>query len=211
MIGIELTRICFYISILNKKGMGKLYCKIEHKWCKMLKRGVCTYCNKNITEVSRCPRLADIETIRFSEMLKTVKFDDVFVALVKWFEDQKNAKAAYNDVFDKLLRITPIKHNLTDMFINIRLVKDDEYGDWLDVEGVDIVPKTDKHYGIEFMPWMQWISMFITKETLEQLSPEEIVAACLWEMTFYGFDEPTVIEHENELIEAVEECKNKCA
>ena len=47
----------------------------------------------------------------------------------------------------------------------------------------------NKSYAIEFVPWIEWISMFITKKTLNILSNDEIIIGCLYEMTWSGFTE----------------------
>ena len=186
--------------------MGKLHCKIENKWCKFLiRKGICTYCDKNIKEISRCPRLSEIETVRFSELLKVVSFEDVFVALTKWFDNQEPAKDGYHEVFRKLCLMKPQKHELGDMFIDIHKVKEDDGSEWLDVSGK--FPNKTITYGIEFCPWIEWVSMFITQTTLDMFTPEEIVGACLWEMTFYGFTEDKVDETKKELIKSVEDAK----
>lgn len=186
--------------------MNKNYCKIEHKWCKYSKRCRCAYCNKELTEVSRCPRLTEIETVRFYELLKSVKFEDVFMSITKWFKDQENSIEGYRKVFNVLLDMTPRKHNLTDLLINVEKVAERD-SEWLEVSGYTFDKK--KHYSIEFEPWINWVSMFVTQETLDNLTAEEIVGASLWEMTYWGFEEDKVVENYGKLLESVAECMGK--
>lgn len=187
--------------------MGKNYCKIEHKWCKYNKRGCCTYCNKNLTEVPRCPRLSEIETVRFYSLLKKVTFDDIFSAITSWFKNQEKEIEGYHDVFNTLLCMTPKKHNLSDLFINVERVVEPDGTQWLNVDGQTFDKK--KTYGIEFEPWVEWVSMFVTQETLDNFSVAEIVGAALWEMTFYGFKERDVMIQREKLHEAIEETIEK--
>ena len=184
--------------------MGKLFCKVEDKWCKFLKRGNCTYCNKVLDTVSRCPRLIEIETTRLYDLLKTVKFENVFAALCRWFpnQGQENCTEGYKEVMDNLLSKTPRKHDLDDMFITIDKVLEDDK-EYLDVLGLDHL--RNKKYAIEFVPWIDWISMFITQETLDSLSSEEIVAGCLYEMTFNGFSEEDVSDKKEKLVNTIKE------
>ncbi len=170
---------------------------------------MCVWCNRNIFDVSRCPRLSEIETVRFSELLKKVKFGDVFASICKWTPDQAKSFEGYKDVFNKIRKMIPQKHDLSDLFINVELVKDDKYGNWLNVDGYTFDMK--KHYSIEFCPWKEWVSMFVTQNTLDSFTPEEIVGACLYEMTFYGFNEKTIEEEKNKIFGAIEECKRQCA
>lgn len=191
--------------------MGKNYCKVEKKWCKLLKRDICAQCNKKIDEVDRCPRLKEIETTRFIDILKRVQFEPVFETLCKWYEDQEKSKNGYREVFEKLLQMTPKKHELSDLFIRVRKTKDlfDEGSDkvYLDTDGVNM--QNGKQYGIEFVPWHDWISMYITSESLATLTNEEIVASCLFEMTFFGFDEKEIREEVDKMKNSVEECKKE--
>jgi hypothetical protein len=92
----------------------------------------------------------------------------------------------------------PKKHNLTDLFINIELFE--EYGNKFPcVCGVKIINKDKINYSLVFNKWNDWISMFITKETLNSFTPEELVAACLYEMTYYGFSEEAIQKNLAEL------------
>lgn len=190
--------------------MGKHYCKIEKKWCKYIQhRNFCTKGNSELKFISRCPRLIEIETRRLSELLKLVDFDSVFDKLCFWFSDQKDNKEGYRDVFNRLLLMTPIKHDLTDLFIHISKIKEKDGTEWISVDGRDIVKRRGINYGIEFAPWNEWISMFITQETLDNFSKEEIVAGCLFEMTFYGFTENKVEDIHSKLFKTIDEIKNK--
>lgn len=185
--------------------MHKNYCKIEHKWCKYNKKGLCNYCNEKLASISRCPRLTEIETVRFYDLLKKVTFNEVFASITKWFTGQEKSIEGYRNVFNTLLAMTPKKHNLTDLFLNVEKVIEDDGEEWLNIDGITFDKKN--HYGIEFEPWIDWISMFITQETLDSFSPEEIVGAAMWEMTFFGFTENHINDERQKLIDSAKECK----
>jgi len=174
--------------------MGKNFCKVEGKWCKFLRRGVCNYCNADITTISRCPRVESIETIRFCDLLSEVEFEDVFSHIYDWYENQRNCKEAYLKVFNNIRSMKPKKHNLDDLFISVEATEED--GEiYPDVYGHTVVgSNAGRNYCIEFVEWNDWISMYITKETLNTFTKEQIVAACMYEMTFSGFEEEKVQE-----------------
>lgn len=50
--------------------------------------------------------------------------------------------------------------------------------------------------------------MSIEEVTLQNYQNHEIVAHCLWEMTFYGYDPVTTKQHEDEINRRAEEVKN---
>lgn len=189
--------------------MGKNFCKVEWKWCKYLKHcGLCAYNNTLADVLGRCPRVVEIETTRLYTILHRVKFDVVFSRLCKWFPDQKQNKEGYKKVFDTLLQITPGKHNLNDLFIHI-FIDEEDGRKYQDVCGVNpLHANYDKSYGIEFLPWKDWVGMFITQRTLDTLPEEDIVAGCLFEMTFMGFEENQVIEAKNKLTHIMDDFRN---
>ena len=49
--------------------------------------------------------------------------------------------------------------------------------------------------------------MHITQDSLDNFSKEDIVAACLYEMTFFGFTDSEVQAEAKKLQESYEECK----
>lgn len=187
--------------------MGKNFCKVEGKWCKLLRRGVCGENKTDLDQVNRCPRLAKIETKRLADLLKEVSFDAVFYKLCHWFNDQEGSRNGYESVFNKLILMSPKKHKLDDLFIEVRIVKETDGNDWLNVSGVNVLGKSTAKYGIEFNPWRDWVSSFITQKTLDTLDKEDIVAACLYEMTFFGFEEQRVQDEKNKIFNSIEECK----
>ena len=187
--------------------MGKNFCKVEWKWCKHLKHnGVCAYCGNEICGLTICPRIKEIETTRFHEVLKAVEFENVFPFICQ-FPDQEKNREGYENVFNTIRAMTPKRHRLTDLYIDVEKWSDGT----LDVCGNDIISSKNQHYAIEFVPWVDWVSMFITKRTLDSLSYEEIVAACLFEMTFFGFEESDIQAQEDKLEKAFEELKEKTA
>jgi hypothetical protein len=47
-------------------------------------------------------------------------------------------------------------------------------------------------YGLDFTPWEEWIAMQVDLGSLSQFSEPEIIAHCLWEMTFHGFNQTEI-------------------
>ena len=159
---------------------------------------------KSIKKFTSCPRLAEIETIRFSQLLHYVNFEIVFESLLRQYPDQKENKEGYEKVFNYLLTLKPKPHRIGDLYISVE--KYEEEGDTgLDVTGVDIRYPEDKRpsYAIEFMPWVDWISMFIDKKTLENIPIHLLVAACLYEMTWFGFEERDIQNMKDKMINSV--------
>ena len=166
---------------------GKNFCNKEKKWCKFLKRNICIKGSDNISNIVKCPRIKEIETIKLYELIKTSSFDEVFSRLVHWYPDQEKNKNGYEKVFNTLNNIEPKKtYNLNNLFIKVEIVVEDGK-EYIDAYGVK--PNNKQRYGLEFESWKEIISMFIFQESIDKLSKEDIIAACLYEITFFGFDE----------------------
>ena len=50
----------------------------------------------------------------------------------------------------------------------------------------------DTCFGFELEPWENWLGLLVDQDTRQVFSPAEIVAACLWEMSYVAFDEETI-------------------
>jgi hypothetical protein len=56
-----------------------------------------------------------------------------------------------------------------------------------------------EHYGLDLSPWDEWLAVRIPPVLEAAMPPAEIVAHCVWEMTFYGFTQERVAENRAEL------------
>lgn len=192
--------------------MSKFYCNLGHKWCRYCrnikdvgKTQICNYNKNKITDMENCPRLLEIKTIRFSEMLQEVDFDKAFSHIIEWYPNQADCYDLYKKVYDKIQNMTPNFPKLGDTRISIdRENWEGKY--YPSVHG----KRNNQYYGLEFLPWKNWISMSFTEDTLKTFTPEEIIGACLYEMTYNGFDEETIENKLEELRNAIPKTeKNK--
>lgn len=166
--------------------MSKKYCNVGKKWCKFLRKGVCNFSDCELCDIVKCPRIAEIETATLYDLIREVSFDEVF-------------SNAFNELLNKKQNK---KHCIGDLFIEVVIEEDDDEN-YLDVCGLNI--RNGNRYGIELCKWSDWVTMFITKGTLDRLSKEDIVAGCLYEMTFFGFSEKSVMEQLNKMENAYKE------
>jgi len=185
--------------------MGKNFCKIENKWCKFLRKGICGVSKNELEHIGKCPRIAEIETTTLYTLVREVDFEDVFSIICHYYEDEIKNRVGYEEAFKELKLKRQKKHNLNDLFIEVEIGKENEI-EYLDVYGVKT--NSDIRFGLEFCKWDYWVTMFITKDTLTNLSKEQIVAGCLYEMTFFGFSEEKIKEFHDEMEKDIEEAKS---
>ena len=58
------------------------------------------------------------------------------------------------------------------------------------------------------VPWEEWLDMAIDPASQQDYSDPKILAHCLWEMTFFGFDQTTIRNQKEELDRRVKELDN---
>ena len=119
--------------------MGKNFCKIGSKWCKYLRRGHCDFSHTSTESLAKFPRISQLETIQFADLLKTVEFENVFNRLLFYFPSQERSKQKYKEVFETLLNLKPSPMtNLNSVFIKVSYQKD-FFDDkkYIDVEGFE--------------------------------------------------------------------------
>lgn len=138
------------------------------------------------------------------EIFEKTAWPEVAIALVTEYPNQRKSIQGYETVYDGLRKreTSPSTSQLA-----VELVEDNlEPGSFY----YDVYGKKEgdgEILGLMFTPWSEWMGMEITKETLSALSPEEIVAHCLYEMTFCGFTEKEMEYEREKTIKTVEEAK----
>ena len=53
--------------------------------------------------------------------------------------------------------------------------------------------------GLDLSPWDEWLALRVPQSLLDKMTATEIVAHCVWEMTFYGFTEEKIAAFRAEL------------
>ena len=61
-----------------------------------------------------------------------------------------------------------------------------------DVDVYGIKPGFDDAWSLAFTRWERWLGMEIAPSTLQRFSPSEILAHCLYEMSFYGYNQEEI-------------------
>jgi hypothetical protein len=127
--------------------------------------------------------------MKFKELLNLCSFDDLLPTLLNLMSDHEDSMPAFKIVFDKLRHIEP---KSTSIKIHIT------FDEWISVSCID--PKEEGNCGFCY-PWDISLGMEVMLNDNVHLSTPEIVAHCIWEMTFWGFSEEQInhyFEHEDE-------------
>jgi len=54
-------------------------------------------------------------------------------------------------------------------------------------------------FALELVPWEEWLGMELDPSTSQEYSASDLIAHCLWEMTFFGFDQATIEAQRKEI------------
>lgn len=131
--------------------------------------------------------------MKFKDLVLNSKWKNIEKILLTLDKNVDNLEG-YKKVFNELLDLKPKE---SDCILKIEHVKND------DEEYEDVFGKSkddDQNYGVEFTPWQEWLGMDIDIETLNKYSKPSIIANCIYEMTFFGFDQKKIKRKMNELL-----------
>lgn len=151
--------------------------------------------------------------MKLNELIQNNNWLSIELTLLQLYPDQEENIEEYKKVYSSLKDMKPVSSEFS---IVIDLVRYDEepedaYTEYtIDVAGIlsdDIDEKTGifARYAIETEFWNIWLGMTITKETIEGFTELEIIAHCLYEMTFLGYTEAEIQKEANEFNKIIED------
>lgn len=124
------------------------------------------------------------EKILFRDLIQACSFGNVTKSLLLLYPDQTRNISGYQYVFETLRRMR-YRINKEGMKISIAKVGRGK-NRYFDVSGI-CSEGDHQSYALEFTSWATWLGYEVEQATLKKMPKEEIVAHCLWEMTFIGF------------------------
>jgi hypothetical protein len=133
------------------------------------------------------------------------------MVLLQLYPDEQEFIEEYEKVFNELGIMQPLSGNMT---IDVSLVDDDyDNTQYVDVSGYYTNPseKTDEYsnsFAIEYTPWSEWLGMEIDKRSLKNFTELEIIAHCLHEMTYAGFEQDEIQAQMDKLIQIKDDYDN---
>lgn len=77
-----------------------------------------------------------------------------------------------------------------------------DYGGILDLYGKK--KDEEQRYALEFTPWAEWLVMDVRVNGVD-LTPAQMIAQCLYEMTYFGYNEDDIQAHHAEIDRRVDE------
>jgi hypothetical protein len=151
--------------------------------------------------------------MKLKDIIKSYNWLSIELTLLQLYPDQETMVDDYRNVFEKLKVLEPEEYDMSIVLTEYDCDSDDESEakTYVDVSGRKIEKAlntmTDR-YAIEFVEWGKWLGMDIAPETTKRFSDLEIIAHCIYEMTFIGYNEEEIKEQFDAIIDRTEEYKN---
>ena len=133
--------------------------------------------------------------------------DATVVEAVTQLYDQRETEwlpEAIVDVLSQLRRPTP-DSAASELGLHIELtspIDPDEQPYWDVWCGKQNDPE---RYGLDLSRWEEWLAIRVPQSLLDAMPDAEILAHCIWDMTFYGFTQERIAETRAELDRRVKE------
>lgn len=130
-------------------------------------------------------------------MLKMTTVDAVLEELLIAYPECQNEKNKYKSVIEYVMKTPEVPFE--DFIISIELIdpsEEEAYEDeideaaYLSISGYSA--KEDLHFALGFTRWEEWANAKIVLQDELEIKQEELIAICIYEMTFYGFDQDEI-------------------
>jgi len=130
-------------------------------------------------------------------MLKMTTTDAVLEELLVAYPECLADKHNYKRVLDYVISTPEVPFD--DFIIQIELIdtegdasfeEDIDEASYLSISGYSV--KEDLHFALGFTKWEEWANAKIVIQEDLEIKPDELIAICLYEMTFYGFNQEEI-------------------
>lgn len=134
------------------------------------------------------------------DLIMETDFKDVWSCLIRHHDiNNKNSINNFERLYRELVGFTP-SLNDKNTYIYIKAFQEDEDGEACCVDEFDendmklyfdVSGKDDEGWGCSLVAasFEDWVGYYIYEETLKKFTYPNIIAHCLWEMTFFGFEQ----------------------
>jgi len=139
--------------------------------------------------------------VTLHELLSSASWSDVATALRKHYPEDVQDLERYRAAFEKMSQMTPEPSSFR---LNIESHEPDED----DARSVAVSctdgsfcehRRGESVWGLDFRKWAECLGMEVPQERRVAFTDAEVVAHCLWDLTWHGFDEADGQEYLEEL------------
>ena len=138
--------------------------------------------------------------MKLKDLIMQVTYDEIEPAIgaaFTYYGLEVNTKENWKKVFATLQSMEPDQ----DCDMSLRVVPGDVSG-YYDEDAQQKNPDyTNDMYSLTMAPWREWLGMTVDEKTLRNMSVPDIIGNCIYEMTWFGYDEETIRKNIEERFE----------
>ncbi|MCC7525531.1 MAG: hypothetical protein IT250_11960 [Chitinophagaceae bacterium] len=150
--------------------------------------------------------------MKFNDLIKSHHWLSIELTLLDLYPDQNEIIDEYRKVFETLHNLQPVDNDMLIVLTEYESDSDEKVKSaYADVSGRKRIPEQNSitdSYAMEFVKWENWLGMELAPETKNNFSELEIIAHCLYEMTFCGYEQEEIQEQLDSIQKTVDEYKN---
>ena len=145
--------------------------------------------------------------MKLVDLVRVYSWPEVEATLLELYPEEQPSLTGYKQVYEELQKLSPVPSETS---ISVEAVET-ETDKYIDVTGynqqelAEVGQEKSTRWGLAFAPWQEWLAMEIIPETVANFSGIEVLAHCLWEMTFHGFDQAEI----RKVIEDIDRVRNE--
>ena len=149
--------------------------------------------------------------MKLTDIIKRNSWLSVELVFLQLYPKEMKNISGYETVFNELKSLSPTE---TDFSIVLSNEKDDlDNEEYVHVSGYknhqeDSEDESPNSFALELTNWSEWLGMDMDEKSLSEFTELEIISHCLYEMTFFGFDQETIQKEMDEIERSVDEIKN---
>lgn len=142
--------------------------------------------------------------MNFKNLVDSSSFNDIWKAFIEIYPHYSQHDLEYANVYNSLLGLSP-SENDGSMTINIELIEEDSNHIEYHVYGTNNSTEWSGRWGLADSSWERWLGYYISENALREFKSCVIVALCLWEMTWNGFNQHQIKEKISRLEQKIED------
>lgn len=145
--------------------------------------------------------------MNIGELFHGLDRDAVIAAIETNYPDERKNRNGYLRAWAEIIGLQP---QPTDLVCQLKLRKadpaDPDDTDQITISGLR--PGEETPYGIELVPWEQWLSMDVVFDGIDNMKTNDVLAHVFWEMTWAGYDRKTIAGKFEEIVDQVDQIKD---
>lgn len=161
--------------------------------------------------------------MKLSDLVQSIGWPEIKASLLWSYPDEAQFLGGYRLVLAQLRKLVPIESEMRIFlretsregvdekpFIEVigrngQLNRDQPGFKYFEDPVDSMYANSETDFSLSFEPWEHWLGMQIDSATLAEYTAPGIVAHCLWDMTFHGFEQWQIQETRDEIKRRVDE------